>query len=173
MRCLACGDEFAVGAPLSQHAVKAHPAFAVSLLIEAYTEYGAPEACWPWLGTRSAKGYPLLVIGRHQVVVTRLLIDVAEDQDACHRCDNPPCVNPLHLFAGSRADNQADKAAKGRSARGETNGGGGRLTDADVRTIRSLLDAGELTKAAIARRFGVSGTQIGHIATGRQWRHVT
>lgn len=88
-----------------------------------------------------------------------------------HRCDNPPCVNPAHLFTGTARDNERDKHAKGRGATGERNGGGGKLTEDDIRSIRAALGAGE-TKTAIGMQFGVTRQEIGHIAAGRHWANI-
>ena len=87
---------------------------------------------------------------------------------ACHTCDNPVCINPSHLFAGTPLANQRDKVAKGRQARGERNGGGGRLTTSDVTEIRSMLSTG-MTCTAVAEHFPVTRTMIGHIKNGRAW----
>lgn len=93
-----------------------------------------------------------------------------------HRCDNPPCV--CHLFLGTHADNMADMAAKGRSGgRGVRSLGAAhpkaKLTDEIVREIRRLRAARAATCDELAARYGVDGSTISVIATGRTWRHLT
>ena len=86
----------------------------------------------------------------------------------CHRCDNPPCCNPDHLFLGTVADNNADRAAKGRSARNKTNR---RLSDDDVRAIRAALAAGS-KQEPLAEQYGVGTRAISKIKCGQRWRDL-
>jgi hypothetical protein len=145
----------------------------------ANVDVRGPDDCWPWTGTPTAKGYGQISVGprgtarsvrAHRMAYERVHGAIPPGLDVCHTCDNPPCCNPRHLFAGTKAENQADKRRKGRAAKGEDNRGGGKLTEDDVRAIRIMLDSA--TKAAIAARFGVTRQQIDHIASGRQWTHV-
>lgn len=99
----------------------------------------------------------------------------------CHRCDNPPCVNPAHLFLGTNRDNQRDMARKKRGytrerhwmakyperVRGEKNRAA-RLTVADVSEIRRLLRVGEKQRS-VALRFGVTQAAISLIWRGKNW----
>lgn len=86
-------------------------------------------------------------------------------------CDNPPCVNPAHLAAGSRADNRADCVAKGRQAKGSDHGRA-KLDELDVYDIWEALEEGYST-VQIARKVGVSPKLIRKIRDGKIWRHVT
>lgn len=90
----------------------------------------------------------------------------------CHSCDNPPCVNPEHLWAGTDRDNTMDKINKGRanSTKGEDNPGGGKLTWVKVREIRRLREQDGLSQQAIADRFNVSQPMIGLIVRGVRWK---
>lgn len=85
----------------------------------------------------------------------------------CHRCDNPVCVNPNHLFLGTPADNAADMVAKGRHCAGQLNRRA-KLTDAQVIAIR----ADKRLQKQIAADYGVTLAAISHIKTGRRWAHL-
>lgn len=86
----------------------------------------------------------------------------------CHRYDNRRCINPAHLFAGTRADNNADAKAKRRIANGARIGTA-KLTDDDVARIRSRYAAGGVTQRALAHEFGVTQQLISHIARRTRW----
>jgi len=90
-----------------------------------------------------------------------------------HSCDNPPCVNPDHLFLGTQLSNVHDRDAKGRGVApcGEAHGCA-KLTDTEVREIRVLYAAGELSLRRIGDRYGVHNRTIGRIVSGKGWRHV-
>jgi hypothetical protein len=96
----------------------------------------------------------------------------------CHRCDNRLCVNPSHLFLGTRADNNRDMQTKGRQViphpRGENNGYA-RLTVAAVKEIRRRYRPGDSKDGgcALAREFGVSQGCIWLAMAGRNWGWVT
>lgn len=95
-----------------------------------------------------------------------------------HRCDNRACCNPAHCFLGTNADNMADKCAKGRQSKGESNSHmrgekhhGAKLTEMDVREIRNRRQAGESQKS-IASGYGIKPRSISSIFHRRSWRHV-
>jgi hypothetical protein len=87
-----------------------------------------------------------------------------------HHCDNPPCVNVEHLFLGTLADNNADKVAKGRQAKGSAIARA-KLTESDIPEIRRLLAVGVL-QSEIGRRYGVGHRLISKINLGKRWGHV-
>ena len=89
-----------------------------------------------------------------------------------HKCDNPPCCNPSHLFLGTRLDNMRDCKDKGRRAitLGERNGNA-KLTEVAVLEIKVLLSKG-MSQLAIADQFGVSRRLVSCIKTGKNWTHV-
>jgi hypothetical protein len=83
---------------------------------------GDPDACWPWLRSTNDKGYGRLMMGgkagiaAHRAAWTVTNGPIPKGLNVLHRCDNPPCCNPAHLFVGTQADNNADRHAKGRTA---------------------------------------------------------
>ena len=104
-----------------------------------------------------------------------LAIEDIDGQVVMHTCDNPPCVNPDHLKLGTCAENNADKARKGRS-RGASHPGESNsssvLTECAVRWIRSYYSTGDYTQGELAEMFGVSRPTVGAITAGRTWKHV-
>lgn len=143
-----------------------------------------PNGCLLWRGVRDPSGYGLLayydlparksrylrasrcvlMVG-YGAVTWEDVKQVPRWLDACHTCDNPPCVNPDHLFAAPRAMNLHDMVMKGRAARSA-------LTDDDVRAIRRAYGPGLETQHSLARRYGVSQVSIGKIVNRVTWRHV-
>ena len=79
-----------------------------------------PEECWPWIGGKSERGYGRIYVDGRNVPATRVSWAIHFNEaipmglQACHHCDNPPCVNPSHLFIGTMSDNINDAVQKGR-----------------------------------------------------------
>lgn len=84
-----------------------------------------PDACWPWLGNRGDKGYGRLRADGAAHYAHRLSLSLAlgrplaPGMQALHHCDNPPCVNPMHLYEGTRDDNRRDAVERDRMQRGQ------------------------------------------------------
>lgn len=138
---------------------------------------GGPDACWPWIGGKYPSGYGAVVWhGLGVRSAHRVAFFLAHghwpEPYALHRCDNPPCCNPAHLFAGTAADNARDKVAKGRdnSPRGEHQNSA-KLTEPYVREIRHLTTLG-VGQRELGRRYGVDHKTIYSIVVRRTWRHV-
>lgn len=141
---------------------------------------GAPDACWPWRAKAvSEHGYGVINIGGRNFNANRVAYCVArgvtlaaiEGVAICHRCDNPPCCNPDHLFAGSKADNSRDMASKGRWRNGL--GSKGRLTEEQVRYARAAYARGGVAMRTIADELGVSTGTVWFIVNRWHWKHVT
>jgi len=138
-----------------------------------------PDDCWLWVGARNDRGYGQFRRFKTFHYAHRVAYELAHgalgERQVCHRCDNPGCCNPAHLFPGTARDNMQDMHSKGRwpadrVARGEAVGGS-RLTEDDVRAIRRRIVAGEALRA-IARQYCVSQGAIQGIAHGKTWKHV-
>ncbi len=144
------------------------------------------DACWEWQGSRSvANRYgqfscrltptKTASLRAHRVMWVMVNGSIPPGMVVCHRCDNPGCVRPDHLFLGTLKDNARDCAAKGRMAR-QRNPYLGRterkLTADKVRAIRAAYTGRYGQKAELARMYGVSATVIRHILTRKIWRQV-
>lgn len=125
---------------------------------------GSRLDCWPWTGTKTDKGYGQLkldgrAIGAHRISWALHRSPIPDGLQVLHRCDNPSCVNPAHLFLGTPADNMADMVAKGRQKPKA------KLTAAQVVAIRG----DKRLQKHIAADYGVTLAAISHIKTGRRW----
>lgn len=140
---------------------------------------GGPEACWPWKGCRKPAGYGLVRDSGRTIVAHHAAFFLTHgrwpDSLVCHRCDNPPCCNPAHLFEGTQAQNMEDMKAKGRgrghTAYGEENPAA-KFREDDIRKMRQLAAAGH-TYAAIGRQFGVDSYTVSRIVRRLRWAHVS
>lgn len=131
--------------------------------------------CWEWTGTRNNNGYGVIRIQRKMIGAHRVAYELAfgafdKALFVCHRCDNPTCVRPDHLFLGTLSDNAADMCRKGRQAKGERNGHAS-LTDKKVVEIRALYKHG-ITVPELAAVYGSTRSAVGHAVKGRTWRHL-
>lgn len=143
-----------------------------------YVTKGAEDACWEWCGSRQPKGYGTFrVEGRtlktHRVSYELHKGPIPEGLWVLHKCDNPPCVNPAHLWLGTNADNVADKTANGRAFRliGERHHKA-KITDEIVRKIRAEWAAGGKTYPQIGAMFSINSEIVGRVVRRKSWRHV-
>lgn len=138
-------------------------------------EKGGSDDCWVWTGTRMVGGYGRLVhkgsyISTHRLSYEMEYGPIPDGYFVCHRCDNPPCVNPRHLFLGTPAENSRDMRLKKRSLRGVKHRDA-KLTEKEVREIRALPDSA-ITRR-IAEQYGVHEATIASVRRGQTWKHVT
>jgi hypothetical protein len=147
--------------------------------------------CLEWIGSRNSSGYGMFYYGgqtrkAHRVAYEMAHGSIADGMQICHRCDNPWCVEPSHLFMGSASDNMRDALSKGRlvtpitsaqrhfhaghAPRGER-ASGARLTRAQAQEIVLAAAGGELTKT-LASRYGVARSTIQGVLRGSTWADI-
>ncbi len=153
------------------------------------------DGCWVWTASTVTGGYGKFWDGKRHVRAHRYAWEmvngpVPNGLEVLHTCDNPPCVNPAHLFLGTQADNMRDMVRKGRmwtqqhpdraalnldrirplDQRGELNGRA-RFTADDIRKIRQMAADG-VTQREIARIVGMSRSHVAAIVLRKKWRHL-
>ncbi len=171
----------------------------VSRFVEKVDRSQGPAACWPWKAATNGVGYGVFRLSkpRRQVYAHRVAYFLATEVDpvelcVCHKCDNPKCCNPEHLWLGTKGDNLRDAITKGRhqappisSVTGDANWQRQRpqdlirgqahhrakLSDEDVIAIRASCRAG-VGQKSLAKRYGVARCTITRISTGETWAHL-
>jgi len=136
------------------------------------------NGCREWQGAQHEFGYGVVGIGKQTLKTHRVAWwltngPIPEGMQVLHKCDNPPCVNPEHLFLGTDLDNQRDAMQKGRHSKPPVWNGAAnpaaKLAPNNVKMVRRMLSVG-YTHRQIARIFGVTKSTIGRIARGTHWR---
>jgi hypothetical protein len=127
------------------------------------------EKCWIWKGAGKGNGYGNIRMKTFNITAHRrsyelFIGDVPAGLDVCHTCDNRYCVNPDHLFVGTRSENMADCQAKGRAAGGNRK----HLTEAVVQDVRQRLAAGHSPRK-IATQKDIDYHTITAIKEGRRY----
>lgn len=148
--------------------------------IEKYTLPEPNSGCWLWVGACAADGYPRITIGstkdgtKKSVRVTRLVCEevhgLSEGMHALHKCDNPICINPDHLYPGTPRQNVKDCFDRNRrtQVRFGSDNPAARLTEKDVRAIRES----KLKLKELADEYGISVSNVSMIRSGRRWRAI-
>ena len=151
------------------------------------------SGCWEWQGCRNSQGYGSVRFNRrwqraHRVFWQIFRGTIPRKMCVCHKCDNPSCVNPEHLWLGTIAENNQDKINKGRLAVSPTgneswsrqhldriargaNAGQAKITEAQVKEIINRAIAGEKYRE-IAKDYPVTESAISAIMQGNTWMHI-
>jgi hypothetical protein len=180
--CPACGNQFPRTTVHEYRKVVCSPECAKAYYVNTMDDFHSlvqkrgEDECWIWTGPMDGKRYGVIGIGGKQHKAHALAYEVAHGPItkglfACHKCDNPSCCNPSHIFIGTAADNAADMKAKKRSAWGERAWAAKLTTDA-VRQIRTQRASG-MSATALAGMYGVTPAAISKVALGRTWSNVT
>lgn len=141
------------------------------------------NGCWNWTGSKNSEGYGNIGVGSrkdgtrktlkaHRASYSVFVGEIPLGRDICHKCDNPSCVNPSHLFPGTEKENVADMDAKGR--RGfvlSENHPKAKLTENDVMEARTLRKQG-FSYYRLAKMYGVYRETMRQAVIGKTWKHM-
>ncbi len=143
------------------------------------------DGCWNWTAV-NVRGYGRFTFRSFKLIAHRVSYEISygtipSGLFVCHKCDNPQCVNPSHLFLGTPKDNTDDRDQKGRNAHGEKHGrygcglpcetnGKHKLTQEQVNEIRQRYSTGKESQRALAKIYGVDHPQIGRIVRRESWK---
>lgn len=168
------------------------PVLTESDTIRFWSKVNTESDCWTWRGTKLPHGYGIFYVARngiktkyyaHRVAYSLVNGPLLPGLFVCHRCDNPSCCNPSHLFAGTQTDNMRDAKRKGRCVfnplKGEANPHS-KLKASEVLEIRRLFVRGVPGKnprtkgnsQELANQFGISRTTVYHIYREKGWKHL-
>lgn len=135
-----------------------------------------PNGCWEWTASKIQNGLPYGKFHIHRKYVSAHRFSwmihkgsIPSGMLVCHKCDNPSCVNPNHLFLGTNKDNAVDRSVKGRGAINSRNGNS-KLTDDKVLNIRNLYTNMHLSQESIAAMFGICQSQVSRIVRKVHWK---
>jgi hypothetical protein len=150
-----------------------------SLVDRFWSKVQKTDTCWLWTGGKDSCGYGAIKDSdKKQMSAHRLSWEI---HNGCtpaglvlHTCDNPACVNPLHLYVGTHEQNMRDKVLRDRTARnrGMRAGRACHLTETLVRAIRTRYVRGGISQAALGREFGVAQSTVMRIVHRSAWKET-
>lgn len=138
------------------------------------------DYCWEWTASKydNSRGYGCFNLNSiahrsHRIAYTLFVGDIPEGMCVLHKCDNPICVNPDHLWIGTRDENNKDRKKKQRGARnnGETNGFS-KIDSNTVKEIRRMREEEGLSYGKLCNVFNLSKSHIARIIHRKAWSHI-
>ena len=155
---------------------------AYAIRFERYVSPEPNSGCWLWTGAYINSGYGVFRTGTqrdrdrrntlaHRMALELSGVDVPETAFVLHHCDNKACVNPGHLYVGTRLDNARDAVERGRTGGKPFPGASNPRAKLSESDAVAIIKSGA-TVTALARQYGVSKTQISYIKQGKSWRHL-
>ena len=147
----------------------------------SHVKKGDPDQCWVWDGCKDGLGYGMFRLGglgvvRCHRIAMMLFLDreLNRSEKVLHKCDNPSCCNPHHLYVGTQQDNVNDRESRGRSNRRRgLQHGGSKATEQEVIKIRRLYYGSRCRLREIAIDFpNLSMSCIWSIISGKTWSHI-
>jgi hypothetical protein len=138
---------------------------------EKFINKTTESGCWLWTGADNGYGYGAFALRKYHVVAAHRLSwelyvgPIPDNMDVLHKCDTPPCCNPLHLFLGTHKDNMQDATHKGRLPYGEKNHLS-KLTEDKVKSIRKDTRS----QADIAKEYCLHPSTVSYIKSGKTWK---
>jgi len=162
---------------MSKFMVKLEDQKAINRFMRKVDKRGDDE-CWEWLSVKLPSGYGKFQLNYKNPLAHRVSWaihkgSIPSGMCVCHKCDNPSCVNPNHLFLGTRLDNvrDMDKKRRGNRAKG-SNHYKSKLVESDAIKIRELYKTGNYSRIELGKMFGVSDKNIHPIVNRETWKHV-
>ena len=148
--------------------------------VEDFWKYiNKTDTCWLWTGSHFSDGYGRFSFDGKRWLAHRFMYKLVkgplEDKEVCHTCDNPPCVNPNHLFLGTHKENMQDAGRKRRMwhiGHHGINHPMAKLTEADVKDIYNKARAKNISQQSIANDYGITQQAVSDILARKIWTHV-
>lgn len=147
-------------------------------------EVNSEDECWPWLGRKNTgRDFGVFPLYGRWRIAPRLAWEISNGRSVpngmciCHSCDNPICVNPKHLWAGTHKDNMNDRERKKRNKlpshnnRGSNNGMS-KLKEEDIIRMRFLFDTGIKKPFELAKEYNIAWSAAANIVKRKSWRHI-